>query len=50
MVSHTGTFREEENKADTEKQLKAQNQSVEKATLGDLDELQELKRKMEEGK
>ncbi|MDR3272175.1 MAG: 30S ribosomal protein S1 [Flavobacteriaceae bacterium] len=49
VVSHTGTFREEENKADTEKQLKSQNQNVEKSTLGDLDELQALKKKMEEG-
>ena len=49
VVSHTGTFREEENREETEKQVKSQNQSVEKSTLGDLDELQELKRKMEEG-
>ncbi len=46
VVSHTATFREEE-----EKQAKKamESQSVETSTLGDIDELAELKKKMEEG-
>ena len=46
VVSHTATFREEE-----EKQAKKamESQSIETSTLGDIDELAELKKKMEEG-
>lgn len=46
VVSHTATFREEE-----EKQAKKamESQTTETATLGDIDELAELKKKMEEG-
>ena len=46
VVSHSATFREEE-----EKQAKKalENQSSETATLGDIDGLAELKKKMEEG-
>lgn len=44
VVSHTATFREEE-----EKQAKKamESQSIETSTLGDIDELAELKKKME---
>ena len=44
VVSHTATFREEE-----EKQAKKamENQSIETSTLGDIDQLAELKKKME---
>src|SRR5690625_733822 len=44
VVSHSATYREEE-----ERQAKKaiENQSTETATLGDLDELAELKKKME---
>src|SRR5690606_33740360 len=46
VVSHTATFREEE-----EKQAKKamESQSIETSTLGDIDGLAELKKKMEEG-
>ncbi|MET3730800.1 30S ribosomal protein S1 [Moheibacter stercoris] len=46
VVSHTATFREEE-----EKQAKKamESQTIETSTLGDIDELAELKKKMEEG-
>jgi small subunit ribosomal protein S1 len=48
VVSHTGIFREEEKKA--VKEVAAKQQTIEKSTLGDIDGLAELKRKMEEGK
>lgn len=46
VVSHTASYREEE-----EKQAKKalENQTIESTTLGDIDELAELKKKMEEG-
>ncbi len=47
VVSHTDTFREVEEKVkDTIKKI---NKQAPKTTLGDLDELAELKRKMESG-
>lgn len=46
VVSHTATFREEEEKA-AKKAM--ENQTTETATLGDIDGLAELKKKMEEG-
>jgi small subunit ribosomal protein S1 len=46
VVSHTGTFKEEQEKQVEKHQAKA-TQNVEKSTLGDIDELAELKRKME---
>ncbi len=47
VASHTDTYREVEEKVkDT---LKKINKEAPKATLGDLDELAELKRKMEQG-
>lgn len=52
VVSHTGIFREEEKKQvkEASKAASSSNSNEEKATLGDLDVLAELKRKMEEGK
>ena len=51
VVSHTGIFREEERKNIKEsKTISSNNNNEEKATLGDIDALAELKRKMEEGK
>ncbi|WKS95782.1 30S ribosomal protein S1 [Riemerella columbina] len=49
VVSHTGLFREEEKKAVKEAAAKS-SASEERATLGDIDALAELKKKMEEGK
>ncbi|NAW52139.1 30S ribosomal protein S1 [Elizabethkingia argentiflava] len=49
VVSHTGIFREEERKNVKETKTSSSN-NEEKATLGDIDALAELKRKMEEGK
>ncbi len=46
VVSHTATFREEEEKA-AKKAIETQN--IETSTLGDIDGLAELKKKMEEG-
>ncbi len=52
VVSHTGIFKEEEKKQVRENAARPATTSTseEKATLGDLDVLAELKRKMEEGK
>ncbi|MDE5491235.1 30S ribosomal protein S1 [Elizabethkingia meningoseptica] len=50
VVSHTGVFREEERKNVKEAKTISSNNNEEKATLGDIDALAELKRKMEEGK
>ncbi|WP_407477777.1 30S ribosomal protein S1 [Elizabethkingia meningoseptica] len=50
VVSHTGIFREEERKNVKEAKTISSNNNEEKATLGDIDALAELKRKMEEGK
>ncbi|MDY3338708.1 30S ribosomal protein S1 [Riemerella anatipestifer] len=49
VVSHTGLFREEEKKNVKEAAAKS-SASEEKTTLGDIDALAELKKKMEEGK
>ncbi len=49
VVSHTGLFREEEKKNVKEAATKS-SASEEKTTLGDIDALAELKKKMEEGK
>ena len=46
MISHTGTFREEEKKAVKEPKNVVSN-NEEKTTLGDIDALAELKKKME---
>jgi len=48
VVSHTATYKEEEQKIVQEN--KAKMQSEEKATLGDLDALAQLKKDMEKGK
>ncbi|MFV0530319.1 MAG: 30S ribosomal protein S1 [Flavobacteriales bacterium] len=48
VVSHTALFKEEERKL--AKQAQANENSVDKSTLGDLDALAELKKKMEKGK
>lgn len=48
VVSHTGLFREEEKKVAKEAAAKA-SASEERTTLGDIDALAELKKKMEEG-
>ncbi len=48
VVSHTHTFREEEEKS-VKDSLKKINKQTKKATLGDLDELAELKKRMESG-
>lgn len=46
VVSHSASFREEEEKA---AKRAMENQTTETATLGDLDELAALKKRMEEG-
>jgi len=48
VVSHTHTFREEEEKT-VKDSLKKINKQTKKPTLGDLDELAELKKRMESG-
>lgn len=56
VVSHTGIFRDEEKKNVKESNNRSNNNTSsssnneEKSTLGDIDVLAELKRKMEEGK
>ncbi|RQP09651.1 MAG: 30S ribosomal protein S1 [Chryseobacterium sp.] len=54
VVSHTGTFKEEEyrrgGRGGDNRNVTPSNQPEQKATLGDLDSLAELKRKMEQGK
>lgn len=51
VVSHTGVFRDEERKNVKESNKPAASSSnEEKTTLGDIDALAELKKKMEEGK
>ncbi|EKB55473.1 30S ribosomal protein S1 [Bergeyella zoohelcum] len=47
VVSHTGIFREEEKRNVKEAAAKASSSNEERATLGDIDALAELKRKME---
>ncbi|WP_312556135.1 30S ribosomal protein S1 [Empedobacter brevis] len=51
VVSHTATFREEEVKAEKSSNNNNNNSSntIETSTLGDIDELAALKKKMEEG-
>ncbi|MBW1618448.1 MULTISPECIES: 30S ribosomal protein S1 [Empedobacter] len=52
VVSHTATFREEEVKAERSSNNNNNNNSsntIETSTLGDIDELAALKKKMEEG-
>lgn len=51
VVSHTTTFREEEVKAERSSNNNNNNSSntIETSTLGDIDSLAELKKKMEEG-
>lgn len=52
VVSHTATFREEEVKAERTSNNNNNNNSsntIETSTLGDIDSLAELKKKMEEG-
>ncbi|MGX9986973.1 30S ribosomal protein S1 [Chryseobacterium sp. POL2] len=49
VVSHTGIFRDEEKKAAKEAKPAATS-GEEKSTLGDIDALAELKKRMEEGK
>ncbi|MFV0305269.1 MAG: 30S ribosomal protein S1 [Moheibacter sp.] len=46
VVSHTASFREEEQK---QAKKAMENQNIETSTLGDIDGLAELKKKMEEG-
>ena len=50
VVSHTGIFRDEEKKAAKESKPAASSSNEEKSTLGDIDALAELKKRMEEGK
>ncbi len=50
VVSHTGVFRDEERKAAKEAKPAASSSNEEKSTLGDIDALAELKKRMEEGK
>ncbi|AZB35975.1 30S ribosomal protein S1 [Chryseobacterium bernardetii] len=53
VVSHTGTFRDEEKKNVKEassRNVSSSSNNEERSTLGDIDALAELKRKMEEGK
>lgn len=50
VVSHTGIFRDEEKKAAKEAKPTASSSNEEKSTLGDIDALAELKKRMEEGK
>lgn len=49
VVSHTGIFREEEKKNVKEATKTVSSNNEEKTTLGDIDALAELKKKMEEG-
>ena len=48
VVSHTALFRDEEKKQVKEAQAKVESSNNEKSTLGDLDALAELKKKMDE--
>ncbi|MGG5210363.1 30S ribosomal protein S1 [Chryseobacterium sp. MIQD13] len=53
VVSHTGIFRDEEKKNMKEvssRNVSSSSNNEERSTLGDIDALAELKRKMEEGK
>ncbi|AKK73626.1 30S ribosomal protein S1 [Chryseobacterium flavum] len=53
VVSHTGIFRDEEKKNVKEassRNVSSSSNNEERSTLGDIDALAELKRKMEEGK
>lgn len=50
VVSHTGLFREEEKKNVKEASAKVATSNEEKTTLGDIDALAELKKKMEDRK
>ena len=52
VVSHTGIFRDEEKKAVRESKsvVGGSSNNEEKSTLGDIDALAELKKRMEEGK
>jgi small subunit ribosomal protein S1 len=53
VVSHTGIFRDEEKKNVKEassRNVTSSSNNEERSTLGDIDALAELKRKMEEGK
>ena len=50
VVSHTGIFRDEEKKAAKESKPATSSSGEEKSTLGDIDALAELKKRMEEGK
>lgn len=50
VVSHTGIFRDEEKKASKEAKPAVSSSNEEKSTLGDIDALAELKKRMEEGK
>ncbi len=50
VVSHTALFREDEKKQAKQAQANNMANAVDKSTLGDLDALAELKKKMEEGK
>ncbi|GEN65563.1 MULTISPECIES: 30S ribosomal protein S1 [Chryseobacterium] len=52
VVSHTGIFRDEEKKnvKDSSSRNISSSNNEERSTLGDIDALAELKRKMEEGK
>ncbi|CAH0157993.1 30S ribosomal protein S1 [Chryseobacterium sp. WG14] len=52
VVSHTGIFRDEEKKnvKDSSSRNVSSSNNEERSTLGDIDALAELKRKMEEGK
>ncbi len=50
VVSHTALFREDEKKQAKQAQANNMANAADKSTLGDLDALAELKKKMEEGK
>ncbi|AZA79978.1 30S ribosomal protein S1 [Chryseobacterium sp. G0186] len=53
VVSHTGIFRDEEKKnvkESSSRNVSSSSNNEERSTLGDIDALAELKRKMEEGK
>ena len=50
VVSHTALFREEERRQAKQAQSNNASNSADKSTLGDLDALAELKKKMEGGK
>ncbi|HCN52135.1 small subunit ribosomal protein S1 [Chryseobacterium bernardetii] len=53
VVSHTGIFRDEEKKnvkESSSRNVTSSSNNEERSTLGDIDALAELKRKMEEGK